>query len=206
MTDPDVLLWNTDCSGYRSEPHFQHWQSTFKKNKTIQVNTSEFSICAQKKKKNVGGRGAEAQPQQQHHTGQQFPNNPLQCPPPFHVVFSLSPFLSLSIPLCPPSITSSSHALLPPDFSLGAAAGPHIKATFMCSCLSHAFILSFTSFFVWVRGMRILMQPINHSLLISSSYSPFSFIPLPRSQLCNLSECYHQRRAIKKHLKAFKKK
>lgn len=114
-----------------------------KKNQ-IQVNMSEFSICAQKKK-NVGGRGVEAQLQRRHHTVQQFSNNPLQCPPPFRRL----PFsLSLSLPPCPSSITSFSHALLPPDFSFGAAAGPHTMATFICGSLLHAFIFSFTSFFI----------------------------------------------------------
>lgn len=56
--------------------------------------------------------------------------------------------LSLSLPPCPSAITSFSHALLPPDFSSGAAAGPHIMATFICGSLLHAFIFSFTSFFI----------------------------------------------------------
>lgn len=95
--------------------------------------------------------------------------------------FSTSSFLSPSLPPCPSSITSFSHALLPPDFSFGAAAGPHIMATFICGSLLHAFIFSFTSFFILsqkrahihLADKRFTSDP---SQLISVSFPPSAML------------------------------
>lgn len=106
MTKANRLQFNT-CILFAAVIWSGHvadiWKDGAFKNQS-QVNTSELSICMLQKK-NVGGRGDEAQAQRRHHTVQQFPNNPLQCPPPFRRV----PF-SLSLPAChlsPPSLALS---------------------------------------------------------------------------------------------------
>lgn len=112
-----------------------------------QVHASEFSICV-RQKKNVGGRGDEAQAQQRHHTVQQFPNNPLQCPPPFRRL----PF-SLSLPAChlsPPSLmlsflqTSASEQQLAHTSPLPSSPAPSLTPS--------SFLLY--SFLFLVRGVQ----------------------------------------------------
>lgn len=65
----------------------------------------------------------------------------------FNVLPLFNVFLSRSLP---PSLPAIYHLLLSRSPSsrlqLGAAAGPHIMATFICGSLPHAFIFSFTSF------------------------------------------------------------